>query len=288
MTSLRQRMVEDMQIRNLAPDTQVSYAGHVARFARYCQRRPEELGAEDVRRYQLHLINDKRLAPTSIVGAVAALRFLYQITLKQAWAVDAIIPPKRPQTLPVVLSPEEVVRFLAALTDLKHRAILTTCYAAGLRLSEVLHLKVADIDSHRMVIHVAGGKGQRDRYVMLSPTLLHGLREWWRTTRPTTWLFPGQRPGHPMDKGAVQWACRLARFRSGIVKPLTPHSLRHAFAVHLLESGTDLRTIQLLLGHRQLETTSRYLRLATTKVCATTSPLDLLPRPVASSASPRR
>ena len=288
MTSLRQRMVEDMQIRNLAPDTQVSYVGHVARFARYCQRRPEELGAEDVRRYQLHLINDKRLAPTSIVGAVAALRFLYQITLKQAWAVDAIIPPKRPQTLPVVLSPKEVVRFLAAITDLKHRAILTTCYAAGLRLSEVLHLKVADIDSQRMVIHVAGGKGQRDRYVMLSPTLLHCLREWWRATRPTVWLFPGQRPGHPMDKGAVQWACRLARFQSGIVKPLTPHSLRHAFAVHLLESGTDLRTIQLLLGHRQLETTSRYLRLATTKVCATTSPLDLLPRPVASSASPRR
>jgi site-specific recombinase XerD len=281
-------MVEDMQIRNLAPDTQVSYVGHVARFARYCQRRPEELGAEDVRRYQLHLINDKRLAPTSSVGAVAALRFLYQITLKQAWAVDAIIPPKRPQTLPVVLSPEEVVCFLAAIPDLKHRAILTTCYAAGLRLSEVLHLKVADIDSHRMVIHVAGGKGQRDRYVMLSPTLLQCLREWWRATRPTAWLFPGQRPGHPMDKGAVQWACRLARFRSGIVKPLTPHSLRHAFAVHLLESGTDLRTIQLLLGHRQLETTSRYLRLATTKVCATTSPLDLLPRPVASSASPRR
>ena len=271
MTSLRQRMVEDMQIRNLAPDTQVSYVGHVARFARYCQRRPEELGAEDVRRYQLHLINDKRLAPTSVVGAVAALRFLYQITLKQAWAVDAIIPPKRPQTLPVVLSPEEVVRFLAAIPDLKHRTILTTCYAAGLRLSEVLHLTVADIDSHRMVMHVAGGKGQRDRYVMLSPTLLHGLREWWRTTRPTAWLFPGQRSGHPMDKGAVQWACRLARFRSGIVKPLTPHSLRHAFAVHLLESGTDLRTIQLLLGHRQLETTSRYLRLATTTVCATTS-----------------
>jgi site-specific recombinase XerD len=187
-----------------------------------------------------------------------------------------------------VLSPEEVVRFLAAITDLKHRAILTTCYAAGLRLSEVLHLKVAAIDSHRMVIHVTGGKGQRDRYVMLSPTLLQCLREWWRTTQPTDWLFPGQRPGHPMDKGAVQWACRLARFRSGIVKPLTPHSLRHAFAVHLLESGTDLRTIQLLLGHRQLETTSRYLRLATTKVCATTSPLDLLPRPVASSASLRR
>jgi integrase/recombinase XerD len=288
MTSLRQRMVEDMQIRNLSRQTQVSYLGHVARFARYFRRSPELLGAEDIRRYQLHLINEKRLAPTSVVGAVAALRFLYQNTLKHAWAVDAIIPPKRPQTLPVVLSSEEVGRFLAAIADLKHRAILTTCYAAGLRLSEVLHLKVADIDSHRMVIHVADGKGQRDRYVMLSPTLLQTLRAWWRTTRSTTWLFPGQRPGHPLDKAAVQWACRLARFRSGIAKPLTPHSLRHAFAVHLLESGADLRTIQLLLGHRQLETTSRYLRLATTKVCATTSPLELLPRPRGGSSSPTR
>jgi len=287
MTALRQRMVEDMQLRNLSPETQVSYLGHVARFARYCHRSPEQLGADDVRRYQLHLINDRRLAATSIVGAVAALRFLYQVTLKQAWAVDAIIPPKRPQTLPIVLSPEEVVRFLAAIADLKHRAILTTCYAAGLRLSEVLHLRVTDVDSHRMVIHVADGKGHRDRYVMLSPTLLHTLRSWWRVTRPTTWLFPGQHAGRPMDKAAVQWACRLARLRSGITKPLTPHSLRHAFAVHLLEAGADLRTIQLLLGHRQLETTAGYLRLATTRVCATTSPLDLLPRPATSSTSTR-
>jgi site-specific recombinase XerD len=287
MTALRQRMVEDMQLRNLSSETQVSYLGHVARFARYFHRSPEQLGADDIRRYQLHLINDKRLAPTSIVGAVAALRFLYQITLKQPWAVDAIIPPKRPQTLPVVLSPEEVVRFLGAIPDLKHRAILTTCYAAGLRLSEVLHLKVTDVDSQRMVIHVADGKGHRDRYVMLSPTLLHTLRAWWRTIRSTSWLFPGQRPGHPMDKAAVQWACRMARFRSGITKPLTPHSLRHAFAVHLLEAGADLRTIQLLLGHRQLETTAGYLRLATTKVCATSSPLDLLPRPATSSTSTR-
>ena len=198
-------------------------------------------------------------------------------------------PAEAAQTLPVVLSPEEVVRFLAAIADLKHRAILTTCYAAGLRLSEVLHLKVADIDSHRMVIHVAGGKGQRDRYVMLSPTLLQTLRDLVARHATDGLALSGQRPGQPMDKGAVQWACRLARFRSGIVKPLTPHSLRHAFAVHLLESGTDLRTIQLLLGHRQLETTSRYLRLATTKVCATTSPA----RFAASSccawiASPRR
>jgi len=284
MTSLRQRMLDDMRIRNLSSETQTSYVNHVARFARYFRQAPEHLGPEDIRAYQLHLINDRHLAPTSVAGAVAALRFLYQTTLKQDWAVDAIASPKRGDRLPVVLSPEEVVRFLSSVTDQKHRVILTTCYAAGLRLSEALHLQIGDIDSRRMVLHVAQGKGNRDRYVMLSPTLLEQLRAWWRIARATTWLFPGQRPGQPMDKGAVQWACRLAHFRSRLTKPVTPHSLRHAFAVHLLEAGTDLRTIQLLLGHYRLETTARYLRLATTKVCSATSPLDLLPRPVASSA----
>jgi integrase/recombinase XerD len=231
---------------------------------------------------------DRKLAPTSVAGAVAALRFLYRVTLKRDWAPDAIAAPRRPATLPIVLSPEEVVHFLNCVTDHKHRVILTSCYAAGLRLAEALHLKIEDIDSHRMMVHVANGKGHRDRYVMLSPTLLQHLRHWWRESRPSSWLFPGQRPGQPIDKAAVQWACRLARFRSRIAKPITPHSLRHAFAVHLLESGTDLRTIQLLLGHRRLETTAGYLRLATTKVCATTSPLDLLPRPTAGHASPTR
>ena len=284
MTPLRQRMLEDMLIRNLSKGTQTSYVNHVVRFARYFRQSPERLGPEDIRTYQLHLINERHLAPTSVAGAVAALRFLYQITLKQDWALDAIASPKRGDTLPVVLSPEEVVCFLGCVADPKHRVILTTCYAAGLRLSEALHLRIADVDSQRMVLHVAQGKGNRDRYVMLSPTLLKELRAWWRATRPTTWLFPGQRPGRPMDKGAVQWACRLARFRSRLTKPVTPHLLRAAFAVHLLEAGTDLRTIQLLLGHHRRETTARYLRLATTKVCSATSPLDLLPRPVASAA----
>ena len=288
MTALRQRMVEDMQIRNLSPETQISYIGHVARFAKHFHQSPEQLGREDIRTYQLHLINDRKLAPTSIAGAVAALRFLYGVTLRRDWAVDAIVPPKRPTTLPVVLSPEEVVHFLNCVGDRQHRTILTSCYAAGLRLAEALHLKIVDIDSHRMMVHVANGKGQRDRYVMLSPILLQHLREWWRESRPASWLFPGQRPGQPLDKAAVQWACRLARLRSRIAKPITPHSLRHAFAVHLLESGADLRTIQLLLGHRRLETTAGYLRLATTRVCAATSPLDLLPRPVANHDSPGR
>jgi site-specific recombinase XerD len=239
-----------------------------------------------VRLYQLHLLDDKELAPTSVAGAVAALRFLYQTTLKQAWAIDAIASPKRPHTVPIVLSPEEVVRFLTAVGDKKHRVILTTCYAAGLRIGEVLRLQIVDIDSRRMVVHVARGKGARDRYVMLSPTLLDELRAWWRIGRPTTWLFPGQRPDQPMHKGTIQWACRLARVRSGLRKPVTPHLLRHAFAVHLLEAGTDLRTIQLLLGHARLETTAGYLRVATTKVCSTTSPLDLLPRPPQPPAPP--
>lgn len=285
MTPLRQRMLEDMRIRNLSTETQASYINHVARFARYCRQSPERVGAEEIRTYQLYLINERHLAPTSVAGAVAALRFLYRTTLQRDWAVDAIATPKRGDPLPAVLSPEEVVRFLGGVMDQKHRVILTTCYAAGLRVSEALHLQIGDIDSQRMVLHVVQGKGNRDRYVMLSPTLLEQLRAWWRAARPATWLFPGQRPGQPMDKGAVQWACRLARVRSRLTKPVTPHSLRHAFAVHLLEAGTDLRTIQLLLGHRRLETTARYLRLATTKVCSATSPLDLLPHPVAASVA---
>jgi integrase/recombinase XerD len=188
MTALRQRMLEDMRIRNLSTETRASYIHHVARFARYFRQSPERLGPEEIRAYQLHLINDRHLAPTSV--AVAALRFLYQITLKRDWPVDAIAAPKRADTLPVVLSPEEVVQFLSCVADFKHRVILTICYAAGLRLSETLHLQIGDIDSRRMVLRVARGKGNCDRYVMLSPTLLSQLRAWWRTARPTTWLFP--------------------------------------------------------------------------------------------------
>jgi site-specific recombinase XerD len=194
--------------------------------------------------------------------------------------------PKKPQTLPIVLSPEEVLQFLDCISGLKHRTILTTCYAAGLRISEAVSLKPADIDSSRMVIRVEQGKGQKDRYVMLSPKLLDSLRNWWRVAKPREWLFPGDIAGAHISKDAVEQACQKAHKRCRIPKPVTPHSLRHAFAVHLLESGTDVRTIQLLLGHPSLATTARYLRIATTKVCATTSPLDLLPRPVAAEPKP--
>lgn len=287
MTPLRQRLLEDMQIRNLSVNTQRSYVEQVSRFARHFSQSPEALGPEEIRAYQVYLTNEKKLAPGSIVIAVSALRFLYKVTLKKDWSVTEIIPaPKKPQTLPVVLSPEEVVRFLDAVKKPKHRTILTTCYAAGLRISEAVQLTAAAIDSQRMVLRIEQGKGQRDRYVMLSPKLLEILRDWWRASRPTHWLFPGERPHHPITRSAVERECQEACRRSRIPKPITPHSLRHAFAVHLLEAGTDVRTIQLLLGHRSLATTARYLRIATSKVCATSSPLDLLPHPVPPVTTP--
>jgi site-specific recombinase XerD len=189
--------------------------------------------------------------------------------------VNDILPaPKRPQKLPVVLSVDEVQEFLSHVSDLRHRAILTTCYAAGLRISEAVHLKVTDIDSQRMVIRVRQGKGLKDRYVMLSARLLEILRAWWRVDRPTDWLFPGRAADQTVAVHSVQWACQRARRICGFSKPVMPHSLRHSFAVHMLESGTDLRTIQLLLGHRNLATTAKYLQIATSKVCSATSPFD--------------
>ena len=287
MTPLRQRMLEDMQIRHLASSTQRAYVEHVARFARHFGRSPALLGPEEIRAYQVYLTNDKQLAPASMVITVAALRFLYTVTLQKTWSVEAVIPaPKTPQTLPVVLSPAEVVQFLDCVAAPKHRTILTTCYAAGLRISEAVRLTPPAIDSQRMVLRIEQGKGQKDRYVMLSPKLLTILRDWWRVSRSTPWMFPGDRPGDPITTRAVNRACRKAHRRCGIPKPITPHSLRHAFAVHLLEAGTNVRTIQLLLGHRSLATTARYLAIATTQVCATASPLDLLPRPVAPLSQP--
>ena len=287
MTPLRQRMIEDMRIRNLSSNTQDSYLQQVSQFARHFGKSPAELCPDDIRAYQVYLTTERKLAPGSILIAVSALRFLYKVTLKTDWALGDVIPTcKKPQTLPTILSPEEVLQFLECVQSIKHRTILTTCYAAGLRISEAVRLKLTAIDSQRMVIRVDQGKGQKDRYVMLSPKLLDTLRSYWRAARPKEWLFPGDCPGQPITRDAVGQACEKARRRSGIAKPITPHSLRHAFSVHLLESGTDVRTIQLLLGHRSLSTTARYLRIATSKVCSTSSPLDLLPRPIAVPPEP--
>jgi integrase/recombinase XerD len=287
MTPLRQRMIEDMQVRNLSPHTQDSYVRQVAQFARHFEKSPEELGPVDIRSYQVYLANEKKLAPGSILIAVAALRFVYRVTLQKEWLFEDIIPaPKKPQTLPVVLSPEEALQFLESVHLLKHRAILTTCYAAGLRVSEAVRLRPTDIDSRRMVIRVEQGKGQKDRYVMLSVQLLQLLRTWWRVRKPKVWLFPGASANSHITTSAVEEACKKAHRLCRIPKPITPHSLRHAFAVHLLERGTDVRTIQLLLGHRSLATTARYLRIATVTVCSTTSPLDLLPQPLIAEPTP--
>jgi site-specific recombinase XerD len=274
-------MLEDMQIRNFAENTQKSYLEQVSRFARHFNRSPEGLGPVNIRDYQLFLTKEKKLASGSIHIATSALRFLYTVTLKRPWDVAEVLPfPKTTQKLPVILSQEEVTHLLSCVPRRKGRTILTVCYAAGLRISEAIALKPTDIDSKRMTIRVDQGKGNKDRYVMLSEQLLKILREWYRHARPTTWMFPGVIPGSHITRNGVEDACELGLERSGIKKPVTPHSFRHAFACHLLEYGTDLRTIQLLLGHRSLSTTARYLRMATSKVCATRSPLDLLPRPL--------
>ena len=261
MSPLRRRMIEDMQIRNLTPNTQRVYVEQVVRFARHFRKSPEHLGPAEIRTYLLHLAHDRHLAASSIIVAVSALRFFYTVTLKRPWVVEDDIPTGRQaKKLPVVLSQDEVARFLAAVDNLKHRVILTVCYATGLRISEAVRLTPAAIDSQRMVIRVEQGKGRKDRYVMLPPRLLDMLRDYWKRTHPGA-VAVSRRSARPADlvrSPSITPAGRCVQ-RCGIGKPVTPHSLRHAFAVHLLEAGTDLRTIQLLLGHRNLSTTAQYL-----------------------------
>jgi integrase/recombinase XerD len=270
MSPLRRRLIEDMQIRNLTPNTQRAYVAQIVHFACHFRKSPDLLGPAEIRAYLIYLVQKKCLAASSITVTVSALRFFYTVTLKRPWVVKDEIPSGRQgKKLPVVLSQDEVARFLAAVANLKHRMVLTVCYAT-------VRLTPAAIDSKRMVIRVEQGKGQKDRYVMLSPKLLDMLRNYWDRTRPGEWLFPGRWPGEPIAPSSIDATCREVRQRCGIGKPVTPHSLRHAFAVHLLEAGTNLRTIQLLLGHRNLSTTARYLMIATDKVCATVSPLETL------------
>jgi site-specific recombinase XerD len=270
-------MIEDMQIRNMAVHTQRVYVEQVVRFARHFRKSPDHLGPDEIRTWLLHLRQDKHLAASSTIVAVSALRFFYTVTLKRQWVVEDDIPTSRQaKKLPIVMSQDEVAQFLGAVDNLKHRMVLTVCYATGLRISEAVRLTPAAIDSKRMVIRVEAGKGRKDRYVMLPPKLLALLREYWKSTHPGEWLFPGDPPSKPISPLTINNTCRLVRLRCGIGKPVGPHSLRHAFAVHLLEAGTDLRTIQLLLGHRGLGTTAQYLRIATSKVCATVSPLEAL------------
>ena len=276
MTQLRQRMLEELQRRNCCAATIRLYLRHVAEFAQHFHRSPDQLGAEDIRQYQLFLIQEKKLAWSTYNQIVCALRFFYAKTLKRAFLLQDIPFPRKMQQLPLILSPEEVARILTTPPHLKSRALLMTIYAAGLQRSEAARLRVSDIDSARMTITVHQGKGQKDRVVMLSPVLLDTLRQYWRHEKPKEWLFSGETPDKPICDNTIFAIFRNAVRRAGITKKVCPHSLRHSFATHLLESGTDLRTIQILLGHRSLKTTARYLHVSQQQVRATASPLDSL------------
>jgi len=275
ISPLRRRMLEDMTVRNLSPTTQQSYLYAVSKFSRHFGRSPDRLGAEDVRAYQLHLIAQRR-SWSHINQAVSALRFFFGVTLGRPDANERIVAAREPQRLPVVLSGEEVVRFLEAVPVLRNRVALTTAYGAGLRVAEVAALETSAIDSSRMLIRVVEGKGGKDRYVMLSPQLLQILRTYWRLARPGRWLFPGQDPAQPVSVATLQEACREAARRADLGKTVTVHTLRHSFATHLLEAGTDIRIIQALLGHARLSTTARYTQVATHLIAETASPLDRL------------
>jgi site-specific recombinase XerD len=280
MTTLRQRMTDDLRLRNRSLRTIKTYIACVAHFARHFGKSPELLGPEEIRQYQVYLVEQRRVSWSYFNQAVCALRFLYRHTLGRDWAVEHIPFPRQPKKLPVVLSQGEVIRLFDAVRSLKQRAILMTAYASGLRLSEVTHLQVSDIDSERMMIRVRQGKGQKDRYVMLSPTLLEILRLYWRAERPAIWLFPSKREDQPISHSVVQRACHQAGIDAGLTKRATVRSLRHSFATHLLEAGTNIRIIQTLLGHSSVSTTQRYTYVSDKTVRATESPLEFLAYPV--------
>jgi integrase/recombinase XerD len=278
MTPLRKRFIEDMQLRGLASATQRQYIHHVVGFAKFYGAGPENLDLEAIRQYELYLLNERKLSPESIGTFVSAVKFLYLVTLEMPWGQEQFPRVKRPRSLPVVLSHEEVVQFFDNVGGLKYRAALMTCYGAGLRVSEAAALKVADIDSDRMLIRVEQGKGGKDRYAMLSPRLLEVLRTYFRAARPAEYLFPSWRSGRHLCACSLQNACREACLRSGLRKRVTAHTLRHSFATHLLENGTDIRIIQVLLGHDRIDTTARYTAVSPQVVAATLSPLDTLER----------
>jgi site-specific recombinase XerD len=285
MTPLRQRMLDDMRLRNLSAHTQKAYVRAVAKFAQHFRTSPDQLDRGHVREYLLHLVH--RGASWSLYNQVrCALHFFYRVTLGKDWPKEEIVCAKTPKRLPVILSRGEVRQLLAAHHRIKTRALLMTLYAAGLRVSELVGLKVTDIDSQRMVIRVAQGKGQKDRYVMLSAVLLGILRAYWKQHKPTSWLFPGTDPHQPLDRRTVHIICATAARRAGLRKRVSPHTLRHTFATHLLEAGTDIRTIQALLGHRSLRTTALYTYVSPERVVATRSPLDTLEEVAAASTTP--
>jgi integrase/recombinase XerD len=279
VTRLRKLMLEELQRRNFSSETIRGYLGAVERFARYFDKRPDRLGPDHIRQWQAHLLHERKLAVGTVVNHVAALRFFFRRVLKRRLPIDSIpYPHYTHHRTPRVLSPEEVARLIDAAGTLQARAILMALYSTGMRRSELVRLRVTDIDSERMVIHIHQGKGGKDRDVPLCPRLLETLREYWRWKKPKTWLFPGQQRAegkHLTDK-AVWHVCNDAAQHASIKKRVSPHMLRHSFATHLLEDGADLPTIQMLLGHADLEATSIYLHLSRRHLEKTVNPLEHL------------
>jgi site-specific recombinase XerD len=275
-------MLEELERRNYSEATTRCYIRTVEDFSRRFKRSPDCLGPEHIREYQAELFKKRKLSPGTVTQRLAALRFFYIKTLKKTWSIAETPYPKRAFHLPSILSREEVARLIDAALTPYHRTLLMTLYSTGVRRAELTHLKVSDIDSKRMVIHVQGGKGRKDRDVMLSPKLLEALREHWRglQRKPSAWLFPGNRwhtGDTPIDTKVVWNACKEAAQRAGLQKSVHPHTLRHCFATHLLEDGADLRTIQILLGHNDPKETAHYLHLSQRHLHAASSPLDSLP-----------
>lgn len=274
MGRLKEQMKGDLELRGLSPSTQKIYLRHVTRFARHFNRSPEHLGKREVKGYLLYLLREKKASTSTVNLCYSALKFLYARTLKREGVMEKIPRLRSVKKLPVVLERQEVESLFSVTSNLKHRAILMLIYSSGLRLREASHLKVSEIDSKRMVLRVRQGKGHKDRYTLLSNAALKVLREYWRRYRPQEWLFPGRPSSKHLSGRSIQRIFKKAKALAGITKPATVHTLRHSFATHLLEQGTDLHRIQLLLGHRSVKTTTIYLHVSRKELCRIVSPLD--------------
>ncbi len=280
MGKLRDRMIEDLQLRDYARGTCIAYVDCARAFVAYHRRPPEQMGELEVRQFLMHLVETKKASPASRKMHVAGIKFLYEVTLRRPEVVAAIPWPKVAHGVPEILSGTEVSQLLDAVESVKHRAVIMTAYGAGLRVSEVCSLQVDDIDSKRMTIRVRHGKGDQARYVLLPERVLFTLRRYWVIERPKRpWLFPGEQPGRPVSGASVRFHLTAAAHKTGLTKRVTPHVLRHSFATHLLELGTDVRVIQMLLGHRSIRTTVRYTRVTNRLVANTKSPVDILGTP---------
>jgi len=278
MGAIKEKMKRDMEIRGLSKRTKESYLGCVKQFVKYFMKSPDQLNLEDIHTYQLHLIRDRKVAENTFNQYVSALKFLYGQTLKRDWKIDMIPYHKRSKRLPVVLNREEVVKLYKAVPYLKHKAMILTLYSTGIRASELANVKISDIDNKRMLIRIDQGKNRKDRYVRLPAKLLEILREYWQseTVKSKTWLFPGRPRTEPITRNSVRNMVHKAKETAGIQKPVTTHTLRHSFATHQLEDGVDIRKIQLMLGHRSLRTTAKYLHVASNYLQETSNPLDTL------------